>query len=261
MNELKFAESGIIRKVVRAFSDNLVLDVQEVRKLLELKKFNSKYALAWDIRYSRIEDLDGDNNIVALTSRRGFWGFSMLLNIESGTLFVFTKEKNLDEVIKRFGKEKLHYIHSLLFLNKKYDEDFGLMHEDFQLSLQIDGIEEFDAQRKLDAINILGDYYSDINKVILVTLTEENNVAVKVEAGLFTSDCQLIDKEDWSSFIRPAFNDREVDSEEIEKENASKKQTEKSIPVLKPQYSNSSRNGKEKRIVAKRKHTIEKNKE
>ncbi|AXF55280.1 DUF5986 family protein [Salicibibacter kimchii] len=251
MNLINFEEPNYTEAMVRAFSDNVQPTLYEIQSYHGFSStFNSRHFAAWDKRFSRLDLLENDfQELEGISAKRGIWGFSMLLDNKRKTLFLFTKEKNLESVRRKFGKDKLHYFHALLLKNRHLDTYVSPSEGDpFQFSLFDEGIERYNDRRRLEAIDIIGDDYDRFDQVVILTLAEENGKATKVEAGIFSSEFRLIQSVDLSDYIKPDFEDASVVGF-----NDASNPGNKQIPNLKKEYT-----PKEKQIVSTRKRNAEK---
>ncbi|SPY10769.1 Uncharacterised protein [Bacillus subtilis] len=233
MQKYDFGEKEFKSNLVRAFSDPVNTSLQDLKEFMGYRgTFNSRGTSAWDIRFNRIQAIeDKHNDIRNRIANRGFWEFAMILN--NGKLYIFTKENNLEKVRKNFGKGRIHYFHALLIINVKFDDHYHGSGEYVQELLFKSGIEVYNERRKFEAIQLLGEDYTEVDQVVFVTLKEEKGKAVKVEAKLFSSEFRLVYKEDWSSFINPAYEEPKVDEQIYNSKNGTDS-INKTIPVLKP---------------------------
>jgi len=90
-----------MKKLVMAFSQNTENTLDEIEFNYNMGTGNFRQSGSWDLRFGRIEDSVKNKSDVAILNReRGIWKYKAILFATTGTLFVFTKEKNLDKVIK-----------------------------------------------------------------------------------------------------------------------------------------------------------------
>lgn len=186
-----------IKSIVQAFSENTYGVLSDIKKEYGLGTANFQNGGSWDVRFERIKNAALKHDLVVLKKKRGIWKFYLLLHIETGNLFVFSKEKNLEVVKRNFGKSKIHYFHAFVGLNsepielKKYKQTtlFPLIDE------------EFEEKRIYEAQKILGEDYSSIKSVFFITASEDEGKFVGVEAKKFNPNFDLIDKKDWTSYI------------------------------------------------------------
>jgi hypothetical protein len=136
------------------------------------------------------------NDLVLLTRRRGIWTFVCVLDLDTGSLYIFSKEKNLDVVIKNFGKKSIHYFHAFISLNSG-----PLEFASQQMTLFESMTEEYENKRLLEVQKILGEEYPLVKQVIFVIGQEFDKKIVGVEARLFNQYFELIDKKDWTTYV------------------------------------------------------------
>ncbi|PAC82351.1 hypothetical protein CHI05_07520 [Bacillus sp. 7788] len=234
MRKYDLGETEFKSNLVRAFSDPVNTSLQDLKEFMGYRAtFNSRGMSAWDIRFNRIQTLEDEkSDIRTLISNRRFWEFAM--SLKNRTLYIYTKESNLERVRKNFGKSKIHYFHAFLYKNIKFDDHYHVSGECVQGTLFNSGIEDYNEKRKFEAIKMLGENYTEIDQVIFVTLKEEKGKAVKVDANLFSSDFRLVYKEDWSAFINPAYEESKL-NEQVSNSKSGTGNTNKTIPVLKPE--------------------------
>lgn len=222
--------SGINEKtimgLVKAFSDSVAPLTKEIEIQYELETGNHKHGTAWDIRFTRIKKAALQNDLVVLKLKRGMWTFVTVLNLDTGIMYVFSKEKNFDLVIKNFGKNKIHYFHA--FVSKNGDP---IELDNHQLEFFSTISEEYEARRIEEVQKILGENYPDVKAVVFVIGKEENGKITEVEARLYNRYFQLLDIENWSEFISEdhQYEDIFVSNEESEDESVE----EWVIPTLK----------------------------
>jgi hypothetical protein len=187
---------SVVGDLVKAFAEATNDVVNEIKQEYGLDTGNFKNGGAWDIRFRRIKQIALENKLLVLTKRRGIWSFVCVLNEITGDLYVFTKEKNLDIVIKNLGKKKIHYFHAFTSLNSGPVEL-----DNQQISLFSTLPEDYETKRIQEAQKILGEEYPLINQVIFIVAQEEDRKIIGVEAKLYNRFFELIDVENWSSFV------------------------------------------------------------
>ncbi|WP_203249074.1 DUF5986 family protein [Sporosarcina beigongshangi] len=192
---MKINES-VAKDLVQAFSKSTDGTINEIILEHSLDTHNFKDFGAWDIRFSRIKKVALKHELVTLRRKRGRWTFFCILHIETGILYVFSKEKNLESVIKKLGKGSIHYFHA--FISKNGD---AIDLDNTQTSLFPMLTDEYEEKRLIEVQKILGNEYPLVKKVIFIVGKEENKQIVNVEAHFYNKYFELIDFEDWSSNI------------------------------------------------------------
>ncbi|MCM3024130.1 DUF5986 family protein [Weizmannia ginsengihumi] len=134
--------------------------------------------------------------MVVLTKRRGIWTFICVLDTDTGVLYVFSKEKNLDTVIKNLGRKTIHYFHAFVSLNSGPVDI-----ENQQMSLFSPLPEEYENRRLREVQRILGEDYPLVNEVVFVVAKEEEKKIIGVEAKLFNRYFEPLDIQDWSAYV------------------------------------------------------------
>lgn len=195
---MKINES-VAKDLVQAFSKSTDGTINEIILEHSLDTHNFKDFGAWDIRFSRIKKVALKHELVTLKRKRGRWTFFCILHIETGILYVFSKKKNLESVIKKLGKGSIHYFHA--FISKNGDP---IDLDNTQTSLFPRLTDEYEEKRLIEVQKILGNEYPLVEKVIFIVGKEENKQIVRVEAHLYNKYFELIDFEDWSSYISVA---------------------------------------------------------
>ncbi|MEK3900060.1 DUF5986 family protein [Paenibacillus sp. FSL R7-0179] len=197
--------------LVKSFTEGTDIVIDEIKQEYGMGTGNFKNGGSWDIRFDRIKQAALLNDLVVLTRKRGIWTFICALDIDTGSLYIFSKEKNLDVVIRNFGKNKIHYFHAFVSLNSG-----PLEFEDQQLTLfETTLTEEYENKRLMEVQKILGEEYPLVNQVIFVVAQEVDKKIVGVEARLFNRYFELVDKVDWSMYVsRDEYSDLIVLHEE-----------------------------------------------
>lgn len=187
---------SVIGNLVKAFTGTTNEVVNEVKQEYGWDTGNFKNGGAWDTRFNRIKQVALQNELLVLTRKRGIWSFICVLNLDSGTIYVFSKDKNLEGVIKKLGSKNIHYFQAFVSLNSDpVDMD------NQQMSLFSVFPEDYEMRRIREAQKILGEEYPLVNQVIFVVAKEEERKIVGVEAKLFNRYFELIDVQDWSSHV------------------------------------------------------------
>lgn len=188
-----------MNKLIKAFSQNTENTLDEIEFNYNMDCGNFRNGGSWDLRFGRIEDSVKNNNDVAILNReRGIWKYKAILFASTGTLFIFTKEKNLDKVIKeKSNTEKIHYFHALVYLNV---DNVGV---NVQLDLDLFNYydEEFEERRKREVQKILMDYYSQVKQVYFIVGTERNKQIVEVKVQHFNRQFEFLKEVNLSNYI------------------------------------------------------------
>lgn len=182
-----------IRDIVRGFTQNPKDFLNGVRREQEWYTNNFAHGGAWDHRFRGVKDAGLRHNLLVLARRRGIWNFVMLLG-NDGNLYVFSKEKNIEKVIKDFGKKSIHYFHAFVALNKQPVE-FETQMEFFSKLT-----DDYEDKRIQEAQKILEQDYSSVKQVVFVISKNEGNEVTSVQAKLYTPYFELVDKLDWTSY-------------------------------------------------------------
>ncbi|MFB9327816.1 DUF5986 family protein [Paenibacillus aurantiacus] len=189
-------DSSFTGMLVRSFTEGTDQVISEIKEEYGMDTGNFKNGGAWDIRFRRIKSTALQHNLVVLTRRRGIWNFVCAIDLDTGNLYIFSKEKNLDKVVKNFGKRKIHYFHAFVSLNS------GPVDFDNQQMLLFESLtEEYEYKRLMEVQRILGDEYPLVKRVIFVVAQEVNRKIIGVEAKLFNRYFELVDKLDLSMYI------------------------------------------------------------
>lgn len=196
MNITSGIDEFAIGNLVKAFTGTTTDLVNEIKYEYGLDTGNFKNGGAWDIRFRRIKQVALESGLVVLTKRRGIWSFICVLNADTGNLYVFTKEKNLETVIKHLGKKSIHYFHAFISLNSGPIEL-----DNQQMALFSTLPEEYESKRIREAQKILGEDYPQVNQVIFVVAQEEEKRIVGIEAKLYNGYFEELDSENWSSYL------------------------------------------------------------
>ncbi|GGG66454.1 hypothetical protein GCM10010918_21130 [Paenibacillus radicis (ex Gao et al. 2016)] len=198
--------------LVRSFTQETASVLNDIKKEYGLDTGNFRNGGSWDKRFGRIKDVALQNDLVVLTRSRGIWAFVCVLDIASGSLYIFSKEKNLDVVIKNFGKKSIHYFHAFVSLNSG-----PLEFSNQQMTLFDSLTDDYENKRLLEVQKILGEEYPLVKQVVFVVGQEINKKIVGVEARLFNRYFELIDKVDWTAYVsKDEYSDVAVLNEDVE---------------------------------------------
>ncbi|PLT33660.1 DUF5986 family protein [Bacillus sp. V5-8f] len=189
-------EKATIESLVKAFSGSTKGITNEVKLEQGWHTGNFENGGSWDTRFGRIRKAALHKNLVVLQRKRGIWEYILVLDIDTRTLYAFSKEKNFDVVIKKLGKKSIHYFHAFVSLN---NQPVNL--DNHQLEFFPRFTDEYEERRIEEVRKILAEDYPRVNKVIFVIGKEENNKIVNVEAKLYNQFFELIDVEDWSTYV------------------------------------------------------------
>lgn len=197
MKKLIAVEESIVSQMVKGFSQSTVDTIRDIAHEYDLSKTgNFKNMGSWDVRFSRVSRVGLQNGYLALVKKRGVWNFLVLLNEATGTLYVFSKEKNIELVKKNFGKDKIHYFHALLTINGEFIELTN-----GEMNLFEDYYAEYDEKRLIEARKVLSEDFSSVKQVVFVVGKEVDKEIAEVEARLYNKYFELVDVMDWSNYI------------------------------------------------------------
>lgn len=237
--------TGMDEKIIASLVEAFALETKSVTNEVKLETGwhtrNYENGGSWDTRFKRIADTALEHGLVVLQRKRGMWEFVVVLNIETGFLYVFSKEKNFDIVRKKFGKNKIHYFHAFVSINSNpVDLD------DMQQELFPRFPEEYEQKRIEEVRKILGEEYPLVNRIVFVIGKEEDKKIVNVEAKLYNRYFELIDMEDWTKYIpSDQYGDIFVPNAQVNDE------TEE--PMVIPRVKQTVKNRKRDRIMPERK--------
>lgn len=197
--------------LVKSFTEGTDGVINEIKEEHGMDTGNFKNGGSWDIRFNRIKQVALQNDLVVLTRKRGIWTFICALDLDTGSLYIFSKEKNLDTVIKNFGKKKIHYFHAFVSLNSG-----PLEFDPLQFSLFETLTDEYENKRLMEVQKILGEEYPLVKQIIFVVAQEIDRKIVGVEARLYNRYFELVDKADWSMYVsKDEYSDLAVLNEEV----------------------------------------------
>lgn len=196
MNVISGLHNETIEKLVHAFAETTEDSINDITLEYGMETGNFKNGGNWDIRFNRIKNVALDHNLVVLRRKRGFWTFICVLDTETGNLYVFTKENNLNIVMKNFGKDKIHYFHAFVSV------DSGAVElENNQLSLFSTLTSEYEERRLQEVQKILGEKYPLVNNVVFVVAQEKEKKITGVESQFYNRYFELLETQDWSTYV------------------------------------------------------------
>lgn len=229
-------DEEFVESLVKAFAMETKSVTTEVKLENEWDTDNFENGGSWDTRFGRIKKVALKYGLVAVKIKRGIWKFIVVRNPLSGFLYVFTKEKNFERVIKKFGGKSIHYFHAFISMNVG-PADL----ENQQLELFPRFPEEYEQKRVEEARKLLGEEYPLVNKIVFVVGREEGKRIVNVEAKLYNPYFELVDKEDWTKYVpSDQYNDIFVSNAQ----NTGDVEETKVIPKVKQTIKNRKRDGK-----------------
>lgn len=178
-----------INSLSKAFSKSVSRDVNEILSENLLSTYNGKYMLIWDFRFTNIEKTTIEIGFKSLRIKRGgLWTAVASLDLETGYLYIYTKEKNLETVINKFGNSVIHYFHALISKNTEDDESEGI-----QISLFSKTDEDFEQKRTILCQEILGGFYSDVKEVFFIVGNEEYGKIIDVSVRYYNKFFELLE--------------------------------------------------------------------
>ncbi|MCM3452756.1 DUF5986 family protein [Heyndrickxia oleronia] len=186
----------MIGDIVKAFTSTTHDVIREIQVEHGLDTGNFKSGGNWDLRFKRIKNAALKHGLIVLTKKRGIWNFILVLNINTGIMYVFSKDKNIKTVIKKLGKNSIHYFHAFVSLNS---DPYELDNQQMELFPMLS--EEYEAKRIQEVQKILGEEYPLVKQVVFVVALEEDRKIVGVEAKLFNRYFELKDVENWTSYM------------------------------------------------------------
>ncbi|MGD6993983.1 DUF5986 family protein [Sutcliffiella horikoshii] len=196
-------EQNVIRDLVKALTNNTKPVLQDIKMEYGLNTGNFKKGGSWDIIFKRIRDVALKNDLVVLeVNRGGLWTFNCVLNLKTKTLMVFSKEKNLESVIKKLGKNSIHYFHAFVSIDSTPVELSPI-----QLEFLPVFTDEYEHRRLEDVRNLLGEHYPNVNQVVFVVFDEEKGQITNVEARLYNRYFELLDYLNWTDYVSEDYND------------------------------------------------------
>ncbi|MGD6845198.1 DUF5986 family protein [Bacillus infantis] len=195
-------DTTVIRNLVKAFTTSPNHVLNDIRNEHGLYTGNFRNGGAWDVRFKRIKEVALDHDLVVLERKRGTWAFICLLDLNSGNLLVFSKEKNMEVVVKKLGKKSIHYFHAFVTIN---GEPRSLDNQ--QLGFFAPLTEEYEMRRLEEVRKLLGEDYPKVKQVVFVVSEEVDKQVTGVEAKLYSKFFELVDKQDWSAYLSEDYSD------------------------------------------------------
>ncbi|MGN7283498.1 DUF5986 family protein [Shouchella rhizosphaerae] len=183
-----------IKDMVKAFSASADGEIYEIEMGFGLERTrNFKNGVSWDITFRNIAAAAEKHGLEVIKIKRGIWNFIALMDPRTGYLFVFTKENNLEMVIKNSGKKSIHYFYAFIAMHDDITAEFS-----YSCSLIPQFDKEYEEKRIIEAQKILDENFSRVKRVIFVTKKKEMQGISTVKAKLYDKNFFLVDTEDWS---------------------------------------------------------------
>ncbi|QDY45794.1 hypothetical protein FK545_11275 [Planococcus glaciei] len=186
----------IVGDLIRAFTKSPFDVIDEIKQEHEMSTENFKSRGAWDVRFDRIKHTALHHELAVLTKKRGIWTFICVLDLDSGTLFVFSKKNNLESIMKKLGRKSIHYFHAFVSVDSHpmdLDEQqlsfFPILHE------------EYEARRLQEIRKILGEDYPSVSQVVFLVADEVHGKILGAKAMLFNRFFEEIAIDDLSLYI------------------------------------------------------------
>jgi hypothetical protein len=189
-------DQSVIEQLVIAFTGTTDDVLNDIKREYGWDTGNFKNGGSWDHRFERIKIVALQNNLVVIKRNRGIWTFICVLDLETGMLYVFSKENNMEKVIKNFGKKNIHYFHAFISINSGPVEL-----DNQQISLFPILSEEYEDRRLREVQKILGEEYPLVNKVVFIVAQEENRKIAGVEAKFYNRFFEILDTVNLSSYV------------------------------------------------------------
>lgn len=215
---------------------SIVVDFNKVKSMHEKNvsqfTYNSKYTDAWDVRFKQIVETCILEGIPYIKFDCGpLWSGVMVLDHDTGDLYIFFNEKRFRDLIKSNDEYKTHYFKQLLLFN----DDLNNLGE-HQLDLLSDNQES--EKRLKFARELLGDNFESINRVIPVTFELSGIKTVGVTEYLCNGYGDIIYAEDIFDLLQSETSQIEINADHpIEKKIVSLKKDvykkSESIPEIK----------------------------
>lgn len=189
-------ENPAIKDLITAFTGETKSITNEIAQEHEFITKNFAKFGGWDIIFKRVGVTALQSGLIVLVKNRGAWDFVAVLNDETEDLYVFTREKNIENIVKNFGKKSIHYFHALITKN-----DIPQELNNYQMKLFPTTTEEYEMKRLEVAQKVLGESYFDIQRVVFIVSKESGNRIVGAEARLYDKYFNIIESTDWSSHV------------------------------------------------------------
>lgn len=249
MNVISGLHNETIEKLVNAFAETTKDVINDITVEYGMETGNFKNGGHWDIRFRRIKYVALHHDLVVLSKKRGLWTFVCILDMETGNLYVFTKENNLNIVMGNFGKNKIHYFHAFVSINSGPVEL-----DNNQLSLFPILTSEYEERRLKEVQKILGEDYPLVNNVVFVVAKEEEKKIIGVKAQFYNRYFELLETQDWSAYVpEEEYGSLLILDDELDDNN----HTVKVIPKIKQEIKDKKRHFEQKLSTEKKKEKNE----
>lgn len=165
---------------------------------------NGIYQDLWARRADMLTDKFLPNDeIKVLHVKRGRWQIDPVADLKTGDLYILINKKNLDQRINEAQAKgwSTHYLYSALLKNSyiktKNPEPMSLF--------PMDPLEEDEHKiwRQEDCERILGDLYEKINRIIVVSVEYEGEIAATAHAIIYDSHYNIAEEMEISDYLLP----------------------------------------------------------
>lgn len=175
-----------IYKFAQVFSTSHNRDIEKIFSDNEFETKNSRHILNWDFIYRDVANTAKLNDLISPTMDMGALWTARGVIIE-GILYVFMMKQRFEDVINNY--EKHHYL-TCIARSKNYHLNGK---EEGKLSLELFNDlddDEFSELQIEQAKKLLGDYYSFIDEIRVITFNKKTKEVTVNQVNAF---CEFID--------------------------------------------------------------------
>lgn len=197
----KFISESNIIEVVDKLSSSLGDELEIGLKKMGIDERHSvgKHYLKWDLFNKNCINSFKEGTLIARYAKRGPWNMVPLVDFSSHFIFSVMREERFIELCRGKGKRKrLHYMEA-------FAQSFNFaLGEASQMSVFLE-----DQDRKEEVAQIVDGILKDmqvekyaIENYAVILFNEYNHELVSIKCCVINSDLQIVDQEDWSSYIK-----------------------------------------------------------
>lgn len=189
----------VLTRLVASFAEECQTELEAINREKNSITNNGRHMNAWDIRFKHIvsasEEMKLDYKIIETSS---LWSYVVVTDEDK--MYLFTKESNLQKVLKDKQKDPLHYILCTTAINTHLN---GTAKTE-----QIELLEDYLAKVKKDKRErYYGELIAQVKEVVVFTLEQFENEAVKVKEVLIDSTGNIVKSIDHSNNIMENYSD------------------------------------------------------
>lgn len=189
--------NDLIEKLASSLGDEVELGLKSME--IEEKHSVSRNYLKWDLFNKNCIKAFSEGTLIARYARRGPWHMVPLVDFSSNFIFSVMREARFKELSRgKSRRKKAHYMEAFA---QSFNFDLG---ESSQMSIFLEkqfGEEEV-AKIVNDILNDMNVEREAIQNYAVILFNEFNHELISIKCCVINSELEIIEEEDWSSYIK-----------------------------------------------------------